>query len=85
MGNGTRIRRNRRHLRTTKEDFQLKDEDQWDSDCEVQPAKSQNLQHDRHTDFENRPETDEQETVYYRTRSGRQVKPPDRYGDWDYG
>ena len=43
MGNGTRIRRNRRHLRKTKEDFQLKDEDEWESDCEVQTSQVSKL------------------------------------------
>ena len=77
--NGTQIRRNRRHLRKTKESsFQPEEEDEW---MEAMADEDNTLEHSN-TNNNNRPNHGNEQ--YYTTRSGRQVKPPMRYGDCVY-
>ena len=78
VGNGNILRRNRRHIMKTKEDFEFSSEDV--SSDETSTAERTLLPQ---VDHENHPVEMHAEDNVHRTRSGRTIRIPDRYSDYD--
>ena len=73
---GNVVRRNRWQIRPTKEDFEM--EDEYDDDFNYMMSQSTDMLNDNNDN--DTVETGEPNDETYVTRSGRESRPPDRYG-----